>query len=95
MDDITIAKYIEEKYRAEILDDGDISKYSKNDWLISAILMVLDKHPILKEKIDIIAMSIQQVIAIIERYFAWLQKRRALNRAEIFTFVTRNDNYRK
>jgi len=95
MNDITLATLIEQRFRAEKLDDNDAYKYLKNDWLIDAIINLLEQHPKLKEKIQINEMSISKIISIIEAHFKNLQKVRTLNRKKLISFITNNAQFRK
>ncbi len=94
MNDITLATIIEQKFRAETLGDLDAFKYIKNDWLIDAIIAVLNAHPEIKERIDIDKMSINQIISEIEKYFKEKNNRRKLRQERIFKFIKSRDDYR-
>lgn len=95
MNDITLATLIEEKYRADFLNDNDAAKYQKNNWLIDELIQLFKKYPKIKRYIKVSEMSINRIMAIIEWFFEELRKERDLDNKRIFFFIEKHQEYRK
>lgn len=94
MNEIKLAELLEEKLKSERLDDDVPEKYIVNDWFVFMITSLFKYHEAILQDHNVMELSLDDIIFLIESYFEKRQRKRKLNQKKLRSFIHSTDKYR-